>query len=50
MGTRLDDRPSLQGLDLGVTGKSQHSSQGAKGSQAGATAPRETSSRRMKSK
>jgi hypothetical protein len=35
MGTRLDDRPSLQGLDLGMTGKSQHSSQGAKGSQAG---------------
>jgi hypothetical protein len=35
MGTRAGDRPSLQGLDLGMTGKSQHSSQGAKGSQAG---------------
>jgi hypothetical protein len=35
MGRHADDRPSLQGLDLGVTGDSQHSSRGAKGSQAG---------------
>lgn len=34
MGTRADDRPSLQGLDLGITGDDQHSSQDAKGSQA----------------
>ena len=35
MGTRPDDRPSLQGLDSGTTGDTQHSSQGAKGLQTG---------------
>jgi hypothetical protein len=35
MGTRPDDRPSLQGLDSGTTGDTQHSSQGTKGLQTG---------------
>jgi hypothetical protein len=33
IGRHADDRPSLQGLDLGMTGDGQHSSRGAKGSQ-----------------
>ena len=35
MGTRPDDRPSLQGLDSGTTGDTQHSPQGTKGLQTG---------------
>src|SRR6476660_4022036 len=35
MGTRLDDRPSLQGLDLGMPGKGQHSPQRPTGSPTG---------------